>query len=110
MKKKYWMGIICLAAAAILCCSHLSYKKPKLISSITVMDMAYLTVLVDKKDGKDVEKLETMLLEMCENDSFEEIKLQTEDKPMPKRFQISVYISEKDLERGNVFLTIKKDE
>lgn len=84
-------------------------QKPKIVSSITTMDRAYLTILVDKRDTKNLEKLEEKILKMCREDSFEEIKLQTDDKPMAKKLHIFVYSSKKDLEKGVNFLTIKNE-
>ena len=83
--------------------------KPQLISNITTLDTSYMTILVDKSEVKDVEKLEEQLMQMCREDAFENIKLATEDRPMAKRWVISVYLSKKDLENGKPYLIIKKD-
>lgn len=108
MRKKWEIVlIICLIAAGGLWSIP---KKPKLISSITTKDTAYLTILVDKREANDPQKLRDELLEMCKADAFETIKLNTEDKPLAKRLHISVYTSWNDLEIGNVCLTIKHEE
>lgn len=105
---KKW-GIICTICIVVGVCLWNIPKKPKLISSITTLDTAYLTILVDKNDAKNIDELEKKLLAMCKEDAFENIKLQTEDKPMAKNLHISVYVNQEDLESGNVFLTIKND-
>ena len=87
---------------------HRSHK-PQLISNITTLDTSYMAILVDRSEVKDVEKLEARLVQMCREDAFENIKLETEDRPMAKRWVISVYLSKKDLENGKPYLTIKKD-
>lgn len=85
-------------------------QKPKLVSSITTLDTAYLTILVNKRETKNVEKLEEKLLQMCREDDFDNIKLHTEDKPAAKKWHISVYSSQRDLEKGNRCLTITHEE
>lgn len=105
---KKW-GVIC-TICIIVCLIFVNVPhKPKLVSSITTLDTAYLTILVDKIEIKNVKKLEEKLLQMCREDSFENIKLQTSDKAMPKKLYISVYVSQYDLESGNVYMTIKND-
>ena len=107
MKKKWRMlGGICIILVLIFVNIP---QKPRIISSITTFDTAYLTILVDKFETRNVEKLKDKILQMCREDAFENIKLQTEDKPMAQNFHISVYTSRKDLESGIPFLTIKND-
>ena len=83
--------------------------KPKLISNITTLDTAYMTILVDRSEAKDVKRLEERLIQMCREDAFENIKLETKDRPMVKRWVITVFLSKADLEQGKTYLTIKKD-
>lgn len=109
MKKRYLGWVIIPAAALLLFSLVFGRKKPKLISSIRVMDKAYLTVLADKRERKDAEKLKETILKMCREDAFEEMKLHTEARPMPESMQISVYLCEKDLEEGKVFLIIRSE-
>ena len=107
MKKKWRMlGGICIILVLIF--ANIP-QKPRIISSITTFDTAYLTILVDKFETRNIEKLKAKILQMCREDDFESIKLQTEDKPRAKKFYISVYNNKKDLERGIPFLTIKND-
>ena len=107
MKKKWRMlGGICIILVLIF--ANIP-QKPRIISSITTFDTAYLTIFVDKFETRNVEKLKDKILQMCREDAFENIKLQTEDKPMVQNFHISVYTSRKDLESGIPFLTIKND-
>ena len=107
MRKK--LSIICTICIIVYVAFCNIPQKPKLISCITTFDTAYLTILVDRKSIKNVENLEEEILQMCRADSFDNIKLQTEDKPMAQRLHISVYFSEQDLEKGTPYLTIKND-
>lgn len=81
-------------------------QKPKLISSITTMDTAYLTILVDKTETKNLEELKKKIIYLCKTDGFKEIKLKTDDKESVKKYYISIYTGEKELEEGREPLTI----
>ena len=87
-------------------------KEPRIISNITTMDTAYLTILVDKREIKNIKNLEIKLLKMCKEDQFESMKLQTEDKELPENLHISVYASKEDLEKGEhcVIFTYKEGD
>lgn len=87
-------------------------QRPKLVSSITTMDTAYLTILVDETKINNLEKLKKRIIELCANDGFEGIKLQTEDRTPAKKYYISVYVSENDLKEGKEYLTFsfQRDE
>ena len=108
MKRKwkvFWA--ICI----IVCLTIVIFpQKPKLISNITTLDTAYLTILVDKREIENIKKLETKLLKMCKEDQFDSIKLQTEDRDLPENLHISVYASKEDLEKGQNCVTFTYNE
>ena len=98
MKRKIWIiGSICLIVWLGLL---IIPRKPKLVSSITTMETAYLTILVDQVELFQVEKLKHKLVKMCKEDTFTEIKLHTEGKSLPKRLHISVYTGGRALRAG----------
>lgn len=103
MRKKFFILItICL----IVSLGYINFpKEPRIISNITTMDTAYLTILVDKREIKNIKKLEIKLLKMCKEDQFESMKLKTEDKELPENLHISVYASKEDLEKGQHCVT-----
>lgn len=105
MKRKVGVVLaICLIAGVIIGkCS----EKPRIISCITAMDTAYITVLVPKWNIYHVDKLKQELIRMCLEDEFREIKLSTEDKPAAGKIFISVYISESDLAKGKEFMNLR---
>lgn len=107
MKKK-WIALctICIIVSLIIAVFP---KRPKLISNITTLNTSYMTILVDKRELKNIKKLEEKLLQMCREDSFKYIKLHTEDRPLAERWVISVYSSRSSMEKGNPIITIKKD-
>lgn len=104
------VGFICTICIALGVAFWNIPHEPKIVSSITTMETAYLSIVVDPREVKDVEKLKEKILQMCREDSFENIKLHAEDKAMAKRLYISVYTSMNNLENGIVSLIIKNDE
>ena len=108
MKRKwkvFWA--ICI----IVCLTIVIFpQKPKLMSNITTLDTAYLTILVDKREIENIKKLEMKLLRMCKEDQFDFIKLQTEDRDLPENLHISVYASKEDLEKGQNCVTFTYNE
>ena len=108
MKEKWRMlGGICIILVFIFVNIP---QKPRIISSITTFDTAYLTILVDKREIKNIKKLEIKLLKMCKEDQFESIKLQTEDRDLLENLHISVYASKEDLEKGEHCVTFTYKE
>lgn len=107
--RKRWKILITIMA--VVCLTPIMIpSKPQLISSITTLDSAYLTILVDKKEIRNIKKLEEKLVRMCRFDQFDEMKLQTEDKQLPEKLNISVYTSRKDLEKGNLYMKFTCNE
>ena len=108
MDKKW--GILCVLCISCALIFAKSVQKPKLVSSITVFDTAYLTILVNPFDFINVEKLEKKLVFMCKEDAFENIKLYAEDKSIPKYWHMMVYSCMQDLENGENGVCIKFEE
>ena len=106
---KKW-GILCVLciSCALICAKFV--QKPKLVSSITTFDTAYLTILVNPFDFINVEKLEKKLVFMCKEDAFENIKLYAEDKTIPRNWNITAYSCMRDLENGENGVRIKFGE
>lgn len=106
MKKVTW-GILVTLTIVLLLIGNVP-KRPRLVNSINSGETAYLTVLVDKRETKDQEKLEEKILKMCREDSFSGIKLQAEDKEPVKKYYIKVYRGEKALEEGKEYILIEQ--
>lgn len=105
MAKKW--GILCVMCISFVLIFTKSVQKPRLVSSITTFDTAYLTILVNGFEFTNVEKLEKKLVFMCQEDAFENIKLHAEDKSIPKNWHITVYSCMRDLENGENGVYIK---
>lgn len=105
MRKKRRIALLALLMAGLLIGN--GRRRPRLISSITTLDTAYLTILVDPEDAEDVENLKEKLLEMCREDQFSGIKLHTEGKQEPQTYYFRIYTSEKKLKEGTPQVTIK---
>lgn len=106
MKKAKW-GIVVTLTIVLLLVGNVP-KRPQLVNSITSGETAYLTVLVDKRETKNSEKLEEKILKMCREDSFSGIKLRAEDKEPAKKYYIKVYRGRKALEEGKEYVIIEQ--
>ena len=90
----------------------ISYKlplKPKIITNVTTLDHVYLTILVNRSETKNIEKLEEKILKMCREDAFGHKMCQNEETFEKTIYRIQIYHSRKDLKRGNPILEIRKD-
>ena len=99
MKRKF---VVLITFCIIVILFYVNYpNEPKIISNITTLDTAYLTILVDKRELRNIKKLEEKLLNLCKEKQFEEINI-----------YISVYTSQKDLKEGtqSMKLTYKKGD
>ncbi len=85
-------------------------QKPKLVSSITSFEHAYLTILVDKREIRNLKNLEEKIIKMCREDTFDGMKLQTADRTPASNYHISVYTSRCNLEKGKVSFNIQYKE
>ena len=108
MRKKWIIFCAILMAAGTIIVNR--PHKPRLISHITTLDTSYLTILVDVREIGNREKLEEKILKMCREDTFDSIKLWTEDRERTSRWNISVYSSRRELEDGKAVMTIKYQE
>lgn len=99
MKRKF-VFLISICIIVILIYASIP-NEPKIISNITTLDTAYLTILVDKRELRNIKKLEEKLLDLCKENQFEEINI-----------YISVYTSRNDLKEGthSMTLTYKKGD
>ncbi len=108
MKKKWSViGFICIILTLIFVNMP---QKPRMISSVTTFDTAYLTILVDKKEMLNIKKLEEKILKMCKEDLFDEMKLNTEDRSLPENLHISIYTGKSELQKGIIALTFTYKE
>jgi hypothetical protein len=105
--KRLWIiSTICIFVVII------SYKlplKPKIITNVTTLDHVYLTILVNRSETKNIEKLEEKILKMCREDAFGHKMCQNEETFEKTIYRIQIYHSRKDLKRGNPILEIRKD-
>ena len=96
-RKWFKYCVFCIFVVAILV---KVMHEPKLVSCITTMDHAYLTILANPLEFVDVEKLEEKIVRMCKEDNFDNMKLQTEERAFVKRWDIMVYSSKCNMQKG----------
>ena len=99
--------IICILVGAILV---KILHEPKLVSCITTMDHAYLTILVNPLEFVDMEKLEEKIVRMCKEDEFDNMKLQTEERAFVKQWDIMVYSSKCNMQKATNGFSIEFEQ
>lgn len=105
MRRKW--GIIC--TFFIIICINLwnVQQKPKIVSCITTMDTAYLTVLARGSCLEDKETVAQEIIESCRKNAFENIVLVSDKAEYPRSLYISVYKNEKQLKEGKEWMSIR---
>ena len=101
------LGKICIISIIVVVMFGRFLKQPKLVTCITTMDQAYLTILVNPLEVINVEKLEEKISWMCKNDAFETIKFRTKEREPIKCWHVTVYTSRYAMEKGVHGVTIE---
>ena len=96
---KKW-GIASAIGIFLMCTFFYFSQPPKLVSCITDLDQAYLTVLVNPLEFVNLDRLEKKIVFLCVEDGFENMRLYTEGKAVPKEWHIKVYSCRNDLKMG----------
>lgn len=104
MRKKW--GIICVFLTICVICICKVQQKPEAVSCITTMDTTYLTVLMRGNWFADKREAAQEIIEMCENNSFDDIKLSIWSEQGPEIFYITVYKNKTQMNKGIVWMTI----
>lgn len=81
--------------------------KPELVSTINSMNHEYCSIIIHKKDVHDKENLARFLIESCRENAFENIKFATDVRGYPSGVLISVYLTKKDFELGNQYMSVR---
>ena len=104
MRKK--LGITCTILLICLICLYEVLQKPKIVSCITTMDTAYLTVIANGHFFSDKNKFALEIVEMCKENTFDDIKLSTQSGIYPSKLYITVYRRKEQMDGGSVWMTI----
>ena len=79
--------------------------EPDVVSSISMNQDQYLTVVANRDRIEDKEKLAKLLVKMCRANSFRTIKFST-DRGYATGIHMQVYLCEEDIEDANVVMEI----
>lgn len=79
--------------------------EPDVVSSISMNQDQYLTVVANRDRIEDKEKLAKLLVKMCRDNSFRTIKFST-DRGYATGIHMQVYLCEEDIEDANVVMEI----
>ena len=83
------------------------YKNPELIFAINSMNREYCSIVIHKKFVRDKVELALVLIELCRENAFENIKFATDVRGYPSSLSLSVYLTDKDFETGNQYMNIR---
>lgn len=109
MKKfNKWIAVL-IVITGVLIADYRKYecKNPELISTINSMNREYCSVIIHKKYIRDKVELALLLIELCRENAFENIKFATDVRGYPSSLSLSVYLTEKDFEIGNQYMSVR---
>lgn len=109
MKKlnKWFAVLIVIAGTLIADYRKNEYKKPELISTINSMNHEYCSIVIHKKYVQDKVELALVLIELCRENAFENIKFATDVRGYPSELSLSVYLTKNDFEMGNQYMSVR---
>ena len=106
-KNKGFAVMIIILGSLIIGCNKYECKKPKLVSSISSMNHEYCTIIIYKRSVQNKIELVRLLVEMCKDNDFENIKFATDVRGYPSCLSLSVYLTEKDFQKGKQYVNIR---
>ena len=105
--------IVCVIISFGIIIGYLFEKKseedipmePDVVSSISVDQNQYLTVVANRDKIEDKEEFAELLVQMCRENLFHTIKFST-DRGYATGIHMRVYLHEDDIEKGNMVMKI----
>ena len=109
MKKLNKWATVLVVSIGILIVNYrkYEYRNPELISTINSMNREYCSIVIHKKIVRDKVELALVLIELCRENTFENIKFATDVRGYPSSLSLSVYLTETDFERGKQYMNIR---
>lgn len=109
MKKlnKWFIVLIAVAGALIADYRKNEYRNPELVSAINSMNREYCSIIIHKKYVRDKVELALLLIELCKENAFDNIKFATDVRGYPSSLSLSVYLTGNDLETGNQYMNVR---
>lgn len=105
---KKWIVTLCLLFAIVtICVLNYSEKEPDCVGSISSNADEYLTVVAYRNCIANKEEFARNLIKMCQENSYETIKLSTDFRGYPTSLHINVYLLERDVDKGKVEMNIR---
>lgn len=82
-------------------------KQPDMVSTISSMNYEYCSIIAYRNQIPDKIAFARKLIEMCRENGYETIKFATDVRGYPSGLYLSVYLTQKDFENGNIYMKIK---
>ncbi|MBO5179736.1 MAG: hypothetical protein J6B87_05265 [Clostridia bacterium] len=98
-----------LIAISALSADNMDYenRKPDMVSTISSMNFEYCSIIAYRNQIPDKIAFARKLIEMCRENGYETIKFATDVRGYPSGLYLSVYLTQKDFENGNIYMKIK---
>lgn len=86
-----------------------NYKdvKPDMVSTINSMNYEYCAIIANRNYISDKVEFALELIEMCRKNEYETIKFATDVRGYPSGLFLSVYLTQEDMENGNLYMKVK---
>lgn len=81
--------------------------QPDMVSAINVMNYEYCSIIAHKIHIFNKKEFANLIVKMCKENSFQNIKYATDVRGYPAGLYLSVYLNEKDFKQGNCYMEIK---
>lgn len=105
MRKK--SEILCVILVICMICIYCYRQNPKIVNCITTMDTAYLTVVMRGSWFAEKEETAWKIIDMCENNGFEDIKFSIKSRENLAAFYVTVYKTTYQMDRGKQWMIIR---
>ena len=111
-KRRIW--ILCVIVVLIIMTKHFGESKPKadlamkpdVVSSISINQDQYLTVVANRSRIEDKEEFADLLIQMYKENSFESMKF-SEDEGYPTSLDMNVYTRKEDIGEKDPIMTVE---
>ncbi len=116
LKQRIFTYILYIAGVAVVVFYGISqYRQweeacsgiPDVVSSISVNNYHYLTVIANCKKIDDKEAFARKIIDMCQQNAFRSVKFSTDVNGYPSGLDINVYLKNNDIENNKPVCKIK---
>ena len=105
--KKWFIMLTIITGVSIIDLKKYEYKTPELVSTINSMNREYCSIILHKKHVSDKVELAVVLIDLCKENAFDNIKFATDVRGYPSSLSLNVYLTKKDFENGKQYMNVR---